>query len=125
MPDPVRVLVVDDDPVIRQLISMNLTLEGFEVHTAADGQDALEVAARVRPHVATVDVMMPVLDGVATAAALRADPATAATKVCLVSARAQSAERRRLEASPGVDAFITKPFDPEDLIAVVRELAAG
>lgn len=117
-------LVADDDPVIRQLISINLTLEGFEVHTAQDGADALEVAARVRPHVATVDVMMPVLDGIAVAAALRADPATAATKVCLVSARAQTAERRRLEASPGVDAFVTKPFDPEDLIAVVRELAA-
>ena len=117
-------LVVDDDPVIRQLISINLTLEGFEVHTAEDGVDALEVAARVRPHVATVDVMMPNLDGTAVAAALRGDPATAGIKVCLVSARAQSAERRRLESAPGVDAFLTKPFDPEDLIAVVRELAA-
>lgn len=125
MTGPVRVLVVDDDPVIRQLISMNLTLEGFEVHTAADGREALEVAARVRPHVATLDVMMPNLDGLAAAAALRADPATSATKVCLVSARAQAAERQRAETAPGVDAYLAKPFDPEDLIAIVRDLAAS
>lgn len=118
-------LIVDDDPVIRQLISINLEMEGFEVHTAADGVEALEVAARVRPQVATLDVMMPRLDGVETAAALRADPQTTATRVCLVSARAQPAEQQRARAAPGVDAFLTKPFDPSDLIAIVRDLAGS
>jgi CheY-like chemotaxis protein len=122
--EPVRVLVVDDDPVIRQLISMNLELEGYEVHTAVDGADALVVAARVHPAVATLDVMMPNLDGLAAAAALRADPATCDVRVCLVTARAQAADRRQAESAPGVDAYLAKPFDPEDLLVVVRRLAA-
>jgi CheY-like chemotaxis protein len=119
----VRVLVVDDDPVIRQLITMNLELEGYEVHGAGDGIEALEVAARVQPHVATIDVMKPRMDGLAAAAALRADPATAAVKVCLVSARAQQADRERAENAPGVDAYLAKPFDPDELIEIVRRLA--
>ena len=74
---PVRVLVVDDDEVIRQLITLNLELEGFEVHEAVDGADALRKVAEVRPAVVTLDVMMPNLDGWDAAARLRSDPETA------------------------------------------------
>jgi CheY-like chemotaxis protein len=121
--EPVRVLVVDDDDVIRQLITVNLELEGYEVTGAADGQEALERAQQWRPDVMTLDMMMPRLDGLATAAALRADPATAHIRVCLVSARAQAADRERAATAPGIDAFLSKPFDPEDLVRVVGELA--
>jgi CheY-like chemotaxis protein len=117
--------VVDDDEVIRQLIALNLELEGYDVHLAADGVEALEVARAIRPHVMTLDVMMPNMDGLSAAAALRADPATAGIKVCVVSARAQEAERQKAESAPGVDAYLAKPFDPEELLAVVKRLVAA
>jgi len=120
--DAVKVLVVDDDETIRGLITLNLELEGFEVATAVDGLDALAKAAAVQPAVVTLDVMMPRLDGWATAQRLRADPATADIKVVLLSARAQEADLQR-GTRIGVDAYLTKPFDPDDLIDIVRRLA--
>src|SRR3954447_22067775 len=116
-----RVLVVDDDDVIRQLITVNLELEGFEVVTAVDGQDALDKVKEARPQVVTLDVMMPRVDGWEAAARLRADPETADIKVILLSARAQEADLQRGERI-GVDAYLTKPFDPDELIDVVRRL---
>src|SRR3954447_11524633 len=90
-----RVLVVDDDDVIRQLITVNLELEGFEVSTAVDGQDALDKVKDVDPAVVTLDIMMPRLDGWEAASRLRADPDTAHVKVILLSARAQEADLQR------------------------------
>ncbi|MEO6714988.1 MAG: response regulator [Mycobacteriales bacterium] len=119
-----RVLVVDDDDVIRQLIRVNLELEGFEVYTATDGEDAIEKARELQPAVITLDIMMPRLDGWDAAAKLRADPETAHIKVVLLSARAQEADLRK-GSRIGVDAYLTKPFDPDELIDTVRRLAAG
>jgi CheY-like chemotaxis protein len=116
-----RVLVVEDDDVIRQLISVNLELEGFEVVPAVDGQDALDKVVDANPDVITLDVMMPRLDGWSTAARLREDPATANVKIILISARAQEADLQHGERI-GVDAYLTKPFDPDELIEVVRRL---
>lgn len=117
-----RVLVVDDDDVIRQLITVNLELEGFDVSTAIDGQDCLDRVKDVRPDVITLDIMMPRLDGWEAAGRLRADPDTAGIKVVLLSARAQEADLER-GSRIGVDAYLTKPFDPDELIEVVRRLA--
>jgi CheY-like chemotaxis protein len=114
--------VVDDDDVIRQLITVNLELEGFEVATAVDGQDCLDKVKQVDPVVITLDIMMPRLDGWEAASQLRADPETAAIKVVLLSARAQEADLQR-GSRIGVDAYLTKPFDPDELIATVRRLA--
>jgi CheY-like chemotaxis protein len=119
-----RVLVVDDDEVIRQLIAVNLMLEGFEVATAVDGRDCLEKVADVEPDVITLDVMMPRLDGWVTAAQLRRNPATAGIKVVLITARAQEDDKARGHQI-GVDAYVTKPFDPAEMIRVVRELAGA
>ena len=121
---PNRVLVVDDDAVIRQLICVNLELEGYEVFTAEDGQDALDRVKGIDPSVITLDIMMPRLDGWETAARLREDADTAHIKVILLSARAQEADVRRGKGL-GVDAYLTKPFDPDELIEAVRALAAG
>jgi len=118
-----RVLVVDDDEVIRQLIAVNLTLEGFDVATAVDGRDCLDKVTAIKPDVITLDVMMPRLDGWATAIQLREDPLTRDIKVVLITARAQEDDRRRGEQI-GVDAYLTKPFDPGEMIRIVRELAA-
>lgn len=117
-----RVLVVDDDDVIRQLITVNLELEGFDVATAVDGQDCLDKVVDVDPAVVTLDIMMPRLDGWEAASRLRADPRTAGIKVVLLSARAQEADLQRGDRI-GVDAYLTKPFDPDELIATVRRLA--
>ena len=118
-----RVLVVDDDAVIRQLICVNLELEGYDVHTAEDGQDALDKVRDVDPAVITLDIMMPRLDGWETAERLRNDPETAHIKVILLSARAQEADLRRGKGI-GVDMYLTKPFDPDELVEAVRALAA-
>lgn len=118
-----RVLVVDDSDVVRQLIAVNLELEGFEVVTAVDGQDCLDRVLDVAPDVITLDVIMPRLDGFTTAERLRADSRTAHFKIVIVTASAQKADLRR-GSQIGVDAYLTKPFDPDDLIRTVRTLCA-
>ncbi|MFE9041648.1 response regulator [Streptomyces sp. NPDC012421] len=111
-----RVLVVDDNKVIRQLIRVNLELEGFEVVTAADGAECLDVVHRVQPDVVTLDVVMPRLDGIQTAQRLREDPRTRHLPVAIISACGEG------EAAPAADAFLAKPFEPTELVRVVRQL---
>ncbi|WP_344603629.1 response regulator [Streptomyces glaucus] len=118
-----RVLVVDDNKVIRQLIRVNLELEGFEVVTAADGAECLDVVHQVRPDAVTLDVVMPRLDGLRTAARLRADPRTRDLPVVIVSACTQYEVDTGLDV--GVDAFLTKPFEPTELVRLVRQLVEG
>jgi len=118
---PGRVLVVDDSDVIRQLICVNLELEGFEVVTAVDGQDALDKIHEAAPDVMTIDVKMPRLDGFDTVAQLRADPRTSGLKVAMVTACAQESDIVR-GREVGVDAYVTKPFDPATLVRTVRDL---
>jgi DNA-binding response OmpR family regulator len=115
------VLVVDDTENVRELIRVNLELEGIEVHVACDGQEALDVVAAVAPDLITMDVMMPRLDGLAAAARLKASAATAAIPIVMVTARAQTTDRAAGRAV-GVDAYLTKPFDPDELVRTVREL---
>ncbi|NGO09287.1 response regulator [Streptomyces sp. HC44] len=115
-----RVLVVDDNKVIRQLIRVNLELEGFEVVTAADGAECLDVIHQVRPDVVTLDVVMPRLDGLRTAARLRADPRTRNLPLAIVSACTQYEVEGGLDV--GVDAFLAKPFEPAELVRLVRQL---
>ncbi|MEU2740698.1 response regulator [Streptomyces sp. NPDC007095] len=115
-----RVLVVDDNKVIRQLIRVNLELEGIEVVTAADGAECLDVVHHVRPDVVTLDVVMPRLDGLRTAARLRADPRTRNLPLAIVSACTQYEVDSGLDV--GVDAFLAKPFEPAELVRLVREL---
>ncbi|WP_406184884.1 response regulator [Streptomyces sp. NBC_01006] len=115
-----RVLVVDDNKVIRQLIKVNLELEGFEVVTANDGAECLDIVHHVCPDVITLDVVMPRLDGFGTAAQLRADPRTRDLPLAIVSACTQYEVEAGIEA--GVDAFLAKPFEPAELVRVVRRL---
>ncbi|WP_307622444.1 response regulator [Streptomyces sp. V3I7] len=115
-----RVLVVDDNKVIRQLIRVNLELEGLEVVTAADGAECLEIVHHVRPDAVTLDVVMPRLDGIGTAARLRADRRTRDLPLAIVSACTQHEIESGLDV--GIDAFLAKPFDPAELVRVVRQL---
>ncbi|WAX77917.1 response regulator [Streptomyces sp. KMM 9044] len=115
-----RVLVVDDNKVIRQLIRVNLELEGFEVVTAADGAECLEVVHQVRPDLVTLDVAMPRLDGLRTAARLRSDPRTRDLPLAIISACTQCEVESGLDV--GVDVFLAKPFDPAELVRLVWQL---
>jgi DNA-binding response OmpR family regulator len=115
-----RVLVVDDDPVIRRLIRINLELDGFEVTEADDGHACLGLVAEGSPKAVVLDVAMPDLDGLSTISKLRADPTTSEIGIVVVSARAQQADiRRGMDA--GADVYLTKPFEPDVLVRAVRD----
>jgi CheY-like chemotaxis protein len=116
-----RVLVVDDAPSIRLLIRTNLELAGFDVEESVDGVACLEYLAETDtlPDVVTVDVMMPKQDGVATVAAIRSDPRTAGIGIVMVTTQNHPNDVQR-GLGAGVDAYVTKPFDPDDLVATVQ-----
>jgi two-component system alkaline phosphatase synthesis response regulator PhoP len=116
------VLVVDDDPVIVTLLRVNFEMEGYTVISAGDGEEGLETARRERPDVIVLDVMMPRLDGLGMAKALRGDPATAGLPILLLSAKAQASD---IAAGAKVaDDYVTKPFEPLELLDRVARLLA-
>ena len=115
-----KVLVVDDDPVILKLLKVNFEMEGYDVTTASDGHEALAAARAEAPDVIVSDVMMPRMDGLELAAALKGDAGLAAIPLMLLSAKAQSTD-----VSAGMelaDDYVTKPFDPLDLLERVNAL---
>jgi two-component system chemotaxis response regulator CheY len=116
------VLVVDDDPFIRKLIATTLEdVTEFELHEAADGAQALEIAARVKPSLVFLDVDMPVLDGIEACRRLRSlEQTERATIVMLTAAHGDRVERSSEEA--GADLFLTKPFSPLELLRLVDQL---
>jgi CheY-like chemotaxis protein len=119
------VLIVDDDPFIRKLIVT--TLEGvsaYDLHEAADGEQAVRAATREAPRLVFLDIDMPVLDGIEACRQMRAVPAMACAKIVMLTASAEDSSRRRaIEA--GADFFLTKPFSPLDLLRLVDELDSG
>jgi DNA-binding response OmpR family regulator len=121
--DPRTVLVADDDEDILQLVSFRLERAGYKVVTAADGQQALVAAREHQPDLAVLDVMMPGLNGYEVTRQLRADPATAAIPVILLTARVQEADvSRGFEA--GADDYLRKPFSPQELRSRVQAILA-
>lgn len=115
------VLIVEDDPVILQLLEVNFEMEGFTVLTAADGDEGIRMAREHHPDVIITDIMMPRSSGLDLLRALRADPELADTPVVVVSAKAQIADvRAGLDA--GADEYVTKPFEPLDLVDRVNAL---
>lgn len=118
-----KVLIVEDQADIRELIQMTLELEDYEVHEAPDGTAGLSRAQELQPHIVLLDVMMPgELDGIAVCERIRADPRLKKTKVVLLTARAQAEDRARgLRA--GANEYLAKPFSPRELLATVARLA--
>ncbi len=113
------VLVVDDEPAIREALERALRLEGFAIRTAAGGQEALDEIARDQPAVVLLDVTMPDLDGVEVISRLRADGSD--LPICVLSARNEVDDRvRGLQA--GADDYLVKPFALEELIARLHAL---
>jgi DNA-binding response OmpR family regulator len=120
MPLP-TVLVVEDDPVILRLLEVNFELEGFEVLLAHDGAEGLDLAKAHRPDLVISDIMMPKLSGIELVTALKADPGTAEIPIVLLSAKAQTSDLKA-GMDAGADDYITKPFEPLDLVERVNVL---
>ncbi len=109
------VLVIDDDPVILELLRVNFEIEGFDVICAKDGDEGLLRAQNDHPDVVISDIMMPRRDGLQLLADLKKGPATQDLPVILLSAKAQKTEVEQ-GLQLGADDYITKPFDPLELI---------
>jgi DNA-binding response OmpR family regulator len=116
-----RILVVDDDRVIQQLLKVNLELEGYAVAVAEDGEEALAQFEVFRPNLVLLDIMMPKLDGWEVCRRLKAGPDSSHVPIVLLSARAQEADvQRGMEL--GVAAYVTKPFDPISLLDMIADI---
>jgi len=116
-----RILAVDDEKHIVRLVEVNLQRAGFEVATAYDGREALEKVKQDPPDLIVLDVMMPQLDGFSVLKALKQDPATKHIPVIMLTAKAQDADVFRGWQS-GVDSYLTKPFNPLELITFVERI---
>jgi DNA-binding NarL/FixJ family response regulator len=116
---PKRLLVVDDDPNLVLLAKDYLEFRGYEVVAASNGLEALEVMRRLTPDLIICDVMMPEMDGYTFVQTLRSDRATDWIPVIFLSARGQTADRVR-GLNAGADAYLVKPFEPEELVAQVE-----
>jgi two-component system, OmpR family, alkaline phosphatase synthesis response regulator PhoP len=116
------VLIADDEQHIRLLIEQTLEeLEdaGVELQTASDGETALDIVRNQRPGLVFLDVMMPKLNGFEVCRAIKGDPALAGTTVVMLTAKGQAYDREEGLAS-GADRYLTKPFDPDELLDVAR-----
>ena len=116
------VLVVDDDPVIVNLLQVNFEIEGYDVLAATGGEAGLAQARLGHPDVIVLDVMMPGIDGLEVARRLRADPETASIPIILLSAKAQTTD---IQAGLSVaDEYVTKPFEPLELLERVNSVVS-
>jgi two-component system, OmpR family, response regulator len=114
-----RLLVVDDEPTILELLSGSLRFAGYEVITATSGAEAVRGAAQSRPDLILLDVMMPGMDGPTTLTHLQKNPRTSAIPVVFMTARAQPREIEHF-IGLGAQGVISKPFDPMTLAAQVH-----
>jgi two-component system phosphate regulon response regulator PhoB len=116
-----KVLVVDDEPDAVELIEFNLKSNGYEVVTAADGEEALAKARAVLPALIILDIMLPEVDGMEVCKILRRDQRTSAIPIIMLTAKAAEIDRV-LGLELGADDYVTKPFSPRELVLRVKRL---
>jgi two-component system phosphate regulon response regulator PhoB len=116
-----RILVVDDEPDMLELIEVNLAAAGYEVFTSANGKDGLQTARQTPPELIVLDLMLPELDGLEVCKSLRRDAATAAIPILMLTARVAEIDRV-LGLELGADDYVTKPFSTRELVLRVKNL---
>jgi two-component system phosphate regulon response regulator PhoB len=121
MPEGTRVLLVDDDPAMLRLLEVNFRLEGFVVESATRGDEALAIAAASPPAAVLLDMMMPGMDGGEVCRRLRVLPGLDQVPVVFLSARVRDEDEPE-DAALGPVTHVAKPFDPQELVGLVRRL---
>jgi CheY-like chemotaxis protein len=118
---PDEIVVVDDEADVVRVLQVALTARGYEVHTAGDGIEGLELIRKVRPALAVLDIMMPRMNGYELVQAIRADPELAAMKIVVVTSLTGDSEKTDAEwaATMQVAGFLSKPFETDRLVQVV------
>jgi two-component system phosphate regulon response regulator PhoB len=116
-----RILVVDDEPDLLELIEVNLKGAGYEVLVAANGTDGLKMARQTIPELIVLDVMLPEMGGLEVCKSLRSEPATTAIPILMLTARATEIDRV-LGLELGADDYVTKPFSTRELVLRVKNL---
>jgi two-component system alkaline phosphatase synthesis response regulator PhoP len=119
-----KILAVDDERHIVRLIQVNLERAGYQVTTAFDGNEALKKVEADKPDLIVLDVMMPRMDGFEVLKRLQANPETREIPIVMLTAKAQDADVFRGWSS-GVSAYLTKPFNPLELVTFVRRILSG
>ncbi|MDB5297806.1 MAG: chemotaxis protein CheY [Phycisphaerales bacterium] len=118
------ILVADDETHILNVVSLKLRNAGYRVLTAADGQQALDLARLHRPDLLVTDYHMPLLSGLELCRRLRQDPATAGLRVVMLTARGYHLDEQEMRAS-GISRMMSKPFSPRHLLLTVSEVIAA
>jgi len=116
-----KILVVDDEIYIVHILDFSLGMEGYEVITALDGEQAIEKAHAEKPDLIVLDIMMPKLDGYETCKALKGDPTTRDIPVILLSAKGRNVDQKT-GFEVGADDYITKPFSPRKLVERINAI---
>jgi len=116
-----KILVVDDEIYIVHILDFSLGMEGYEVVTALDGEQALEKAHAEHPDLIVLDIMMPKLDGYETCKRLKSDASTRGIPVILLSAKGRNVDQKA-GFEVGADDYITKPFSPRKLVERINAL---
>lgn len=119
-----KILICDDEDVLRRLVRASLERGDYELLEAADGEEAIEVADAQRPQLILLDMMMPGRTGLQVLEHVRADPLLAATPVIMLSARTQESDRAAADDA-GATVFLPKPFSPSDLAELVAKTLAA
>jgi diguanylate cyclase (GGDEF)-like protein len=114
-----RILVVDDDRNLRKIIQTNLELAGYDVSTAANGEEALKLLDSMQPDLIVLDVMMPIMDGYEVARRVRRHPSNTHVPIIMLTAKSE-VEDKLAGFEAGADDYITKPFGPQELLARVK-----
>jgi len=116
-----KILVVDDESEAVELVEFNLKQSGYEVVTAADGEEALKKAKATLPALVVLDLMLPEIDGLEVCKLLRRDPATARIPILMLTAKAAEIDRV-LGLEIGADDYVTKPFSPRELVLRIKKI---